>query len=1016
MRKFIVGFWMIFLGVAVASAGNSSNLNKPLEDKIDSIIKKTELIPIMINGDKDNRINIVLMNCWTSKDKEPYNSPAMRDEFIKDINESLIAALTPGNDKAQTAYANYRDYFNVYGLWFPDSPEWGKGMDMKMVEVIRDRIFLPWKDEYTGWATFLVLPNTTNGGGGAGRNLEARVGSALIAGNGIAKMLHEIAHTCLSIGDEYTGPATGTDAFPTYSVEKEYDRQKIKWREWIDPETPLPTPYTAEYKDKIGAFEGTQYHLTGYYRSTAQGCIMGAGVFDNTEKLCPICEQRLAMRVNTLVNPITSFSPSTNRIHISGKTKSHFAISHISPIPNTQVVRWILNGKTIATGVDKVDIEIGELSNYTLICSLTDESPLIHPDPPFAQFPKFEIQWEIINSKPGSNAPELAVQLKSKPQGKGSLGKFTVYPEISGGKPPYSFTWSNGKAEEQLQNVGTGIYDLVVTDSEFRKATAHTAILASSSEKAEKVAVATKTKTSNPEDFGLEVDVTASEKGKDNGKIAVRFSGKKKPYLVEWKDADQKFENLRIYEAEHATVNIPGFQTKDFYGASNNTFVSFNGNEGSISWSVEVAKSGIYPVDIVFGGISSEGPQMNLSINSDPQTTPVMFGRTLPLYTGWGKSTVNVLLKEGVNKLSLNSTGKSGPNVDYIQVPSSYLAIPIRGAERSNLLPGNYTVVVTDDQKNSVEKTIAVPEAEPFVLSDIEINTKNRRTLSIVNPSPGYTYLWYASNTPLYRSEKFEKALSSGTEFTPAAPGNYFVSAKNNRTQAESSNRIGCAVAKTPENKVNAINPTSLQDGSLSLWFDSSDLDGDGKTDTKFPERGPVLNWKDKSKQDHGKLFAKYEPNTLNGKGVCAFDNVWISDLSKKVNGFQTVILVYKESSMTFDGKCPFKDLNKYLGKSSDSGKRIFDRETIDEKTKNGHVYLNGKKVDPFNTPNPLDFCLLTVELGSKASEPFSRIEGLWEGSIAEMMFFDRALTETERKGIEEYLRTKWFSAVDLDF
>jgi len=265
------------------------------DEEIDAFLKKTELIPIMINGDKDNRINIVLMNCWNSNEREPYNSPKMRDEFIKDINESIIAALTPGNAKAQTAYANYRDYFNVYGLWYPDSPEWNKGIDMKTVEALRDRLFLPWKDEYTGWVTFLILPNTTNGGGGAGRNLEARVGSALIAGNGIAKMLHEISHTCTSVGDEYTGPATGTDAFPTYSVAKEYDRDKIKWRKWIDPDTPIPTPYTAEYKDKIGAFEGTQYHLTGYFRSTAQGCIMGAGVFDNTEKMCPICEQRVAI-------------------------------------------------------------------------------------------------------------------------------------------------------------------------------------------------------------------------------------------------------------------------------------------------------------------------------------------------------------------------------------------------------------------------------------------------------------------------------------------------------------------------------------------------------------------------------------------------------------------------------------------------------------------------------------------------------------------------------------------------
>ena len=96
-------------------------------------------------------------------------------------------------------------------------------------------------------------------------------------------MLHEISHTCMSIGDEYTAGATGTWGDPTYNNALKYKRDEIKWRKWIDADTPLPTPYKAKYRDKVGAFEGTQYHLTDYYRSTAQGCIMGAGVFDNTE-------------------------------------------------------------------------------------------------------------------------------------------------------------------------------------------------------------------------------------------------------------------------------------------------------------------------------------------------------------------------------------------------------------------------------------------------------------------------------------------------------------------------------------------------------------------------------------------------------------------------------------------------------------------------------------------------------------------------------------------------------------
>ena len=162
MRYFLILTLLIAVLFSHAGTGDANrNSTVNLEgDPIDSLLKKVELIPIMVNGDKDNRINIVLMNRWTPREKEPYNSPAMRNEFIKDIRESIIAALTPGDHRAQTAFASYRNFFNVYGLWYPDTPEWGHGIDEKTVNALRDRLFLPWKDEFHGWVTLLVLPNS----------------------------------------------------------------------------------------------------------------------------------------------------------------------------------------------------------------------------------------------------------------------------------------------------------------------------------------------------------------------------------------------------------------------------------------------------------------------------------------------------------------------------------------------------------------------------------------------------------------------------------------------------------------------------------------------------------------------------------------------------------------------------------------------------------------------------------------------------------------------------------------
>ncbi len=376
---------------------------------VDSIISKTELIPIKVSGPKDNRINIVIINRWEKRDQRPYNNPEMRAEFLEDVKNSLLAAFTPGDPRAQTAYANYNRFYNLYALWWPDIPEWRNGVETDLIDAIRDRMFLPWKDGHHGWVTFLIMPNRDGGGGGAARNMETRTGNALIVGNAIGKMLHEISHTATSIGDEYAGFATDTMANAGYTVTKNVDPATIKWRAWIDGETPVPTPYSRKYLDKIGAFEGAQYHMLNYYRPTAQGCIMGAGVFDNTEEMCPVCEQRLSMRAYELVYPIENMIPADPEFVVNKKQTVTFSVSRVKPEPDTQEVWWVLNGETVARGKDHLDVEIDPGKSYEIVYSLRDTTSFIREDPPYGQFPYRERRWRINPHLPLAGAPWLFV-------------------------------------------------------------------------------------------------------------------------------------------------------------------------------------------------------------------------------------------------------------------------------------------------------------------------------------------------------------------------------------------------------------------------------------------------------------------------------------------------------------------------------------------------------------------------------------------------------------------------------
>ena len=94
-------------------------------DRFDQIVAdEIELVPIMVNGDKDNRINIVVVNRWRKGEGNPYNKPEMRETFLKDVRDAVEPALAAGGKDTQEPFATQRSFFNVYALWWPSVPPW----------------------------------------------------------------------------------------------------------------------------------------------------------------------------------------------------------------------------------------------------------------------------------------------------------------------------------------------------------------------------------------------------------------------------------------------------------------------------------------------------------------------------------------------------------------------------------------------------------------------------------------------------------------------------------------------------------------------------------------------------------------------------------------------------------------------------------------------------------------------------------------------------------------------------
>jgi hypothetical protein len=116
----------------------------------------------------------------------------------------------------------------------------------------------------------------------------------------IATIAHEFGHGFGNLADEYS--STDKGAFTDFEPERvnvtiETSLSKIKWRDYIDPSTPIPTgkgkgagynqgakPASWDDQADAGLFEGGHTYETGIYRP-AVNCRM----CDNADEFCPVC-------------------------------------------------------------------------------------------------------------------------------------------------------------------------------------------------------------------------------------------------------------------------------------------------------------------------------------------------------------------------------------------------------------------------------------------------------------------------------------------------------------------------------------------------------------------------------------------------------------------------------------------------------------------------------------------------------------------------------------------------------
>jgi len=313
---------------------NSAKLNSPYE-----------VYDVVENGDPHEKVDIVVLS-------EGYTKEEM-DEFKKDADKFAEALLST------EPFASRKEDFNIRAVKVPapnsglnhpqqdiynrsalsvqygafGSQRYALGYDNKKIRDAASAV--PY--EYTA----IIMNDSIYGGGGI-YNLYITAA----ADNAFHDYLfvHEFGHHFASLADEYYTSATayemGSDVVEPYelNVTTHTEKDKIKWGNLIEQDTPLPTPWGQEEFDKhgnkvqkrreqlraqkatektmeklfknqreweenylsnvkhageIGAYEGAMYHNKGIYRSEPN-CIM----FTRTDEFCAACQRAINMVID----------------------------------------------------------------------------------------------------------------------------------------------------------------------------------------------------------------------------------------------------------------------------------------------------------------------------------------------------------------------------------------------------------------------------------------------------------------------------------------------------------------------------------------------------------------------------------------------------------------------------------------------------------------------------------------------------------------------------------------------
>ena len=319
----------------------------------------SNLVVVEQNGPRSTRVNMVFL-------PDGYTSGQM-GKFATDVQATLTFLLS------KEPWNRYRRYLNIYRIEVASNES---GTDNTHVPTPNPRTTpIVLKDTYfhTGFVTngqgfdrlntisstgssrayamlnkhvpeydipiVIVNDDTYGGSGGPIAIATTNQFSAQI-------LEHELGHSFAKLTDEYDEELPGYPNTEYPNATAKTLLSEIRWNMWIESGTPVPrTPeYDPLYNDKVGHFEGANYHASGWFRPHDAALMRFLNAPPGS-----VTREAILLNYYSRVSPIDDYSPQT----LSRTVTSQFPLSFsVTPkVPSTApalTVQWLLDNAPIS--------------------------------------------------------------------------------------------------------------------------------------------------------------------------------------------------------------------------------------------------------------------------------------------------------------------------------------------------------------------------------------------------------------------------------------------------------------------------------------------------------------------------------------------------------------------------------------------------------------------------------------------------------------------------------------------